>query len=415
MAGRSLDWSALLTFAAKLWVHPLVARWILEPSGSIGAFAPSEARKAFGLSTLAARARWTEYEQGLAAVLRSWSAAGVEPVFLKGAAHGLTLYPFGTRFLNDLDVWVEPTRFEEAARVLVAEGFQRWSVEGGNAEDNRRRLNGWTFSREGVGGVRRLVVDLHYRLHPEGSPFALDAASCASEGGGLSFGGIPVRAFRPEDAVVHHATQMATDFTVKLQTVADLAALLGPRVVDAPHAAASTPWNQAFDFERLERRALEARAAGPVALALRWAEAIGCEVPLATIARLERAAPGSSVATAVLLDLRALHPGFRLTGPASLALSAWYRPPGRARWSALRAVPSVVARRQRRGGHSTSVRALRIVRSIPLAAFAVSAAHASALSARFSARGPVLLNRLLWWRARAPSGEPDPPVARIDG
>jgi hypothetical protein len=378
VARPSFDWVELLERSSSLWVHPLVARAALDPGGPLLPLVPSDIRRALAVAPLVARARWRQYEEGLESVLRACEVEGIALVLLKGAALGLTHYPPGTRILNDFDVWVSPDRFEDATRVLVDRGFRRVVVMGGTADENRRTMTGWTFVREGENVGASLAVDLHYRLQPSHASFTLDAGAAAERGEQGRYAGVPVRLFRPEDGVVHLATQIGNDFVVKLQTIADLHALLGGDL----------------DFAALERAAHEATAAGPVALALRWARASGRGVPEGLVERLERSASGCGVATGVLFDLRAVDPSFALSTVSLLTLRGWYAPRGRARFRVLASVPATIAEQLRRAGAGRLRRYWLSARSVLLmgATWVLARAHATDGRGRFSA------NRWLWRR-----------------
>jgi hypothetical protein len=376
MAGRAdFDWARLAGLAWRLWIHPLVARSLLDSRGPFAKIVPMDVRTFLAPAALVARSRWSSYRDAVAPLLRAWDARGVKPAILKGAALGLTTYPTGARLLNDLDLWVPSEAFDEAAADLAAAGFTRRSPGHGSAEEDRREHVGWSFARD-AGGVGELRVDLHYRLHPGHSPFHLDPRVCAERGWTVSLDGVPVRVFRPEDAVVHLGIQMAGDVYVKVQTVADL------------HAILSRP---GVDFAALERCALDAGAGGPAALALRWARAAGAPIPDGLEERLEGSSPAYRWATAILTDARTVDPERSMRAAATLSLEALYAPTGSERRRLLRRIPLVVAERQKRAGVNLLSRGWRSVRAIPLTALMLGLAGTSAFAAR---RWPALSQRL---------------------
>ncbi len=382
MGCHALDWSALFDLAVTLWVHPLLAH-VLE-SGELRGLVPNSLHDRLELARLAARARWHAYVRELTPVLTAYQQRSVPVVVLKGAAMMERDYPAGSRMANDVDLWVPPDCLRDAARVLEHAGFTRYAVDGGSAEENRRRYSGWVYTKPRGEVGDWLVVDLHERLHAAAAPFFQDAAACARRATQTTIGGMPLPAFQREDVLVHLACELGIDRTITLQRLADFTTLIG---------AGDCDWDAVAD------RAREARAAGAAALALAWARAAGAPVPIGFISRLSRACPGSRVAMAPMLDLRRLIPGFRLSTVSELALGAWLAQPGLQRGRVLLSVPLIIARWQRLGGASALVASAVAVRAVPLMFATCVLARASALAQRWRrARWVDRINGWLWFR-----------------
>jgi hypothetical protein len=382
------DWEVALDRARRLWVHPLLSRSVLSPSSPLSSLPPPPVAEALHLSAFAARIRWASSLRAMEPVVQRWDEAGIQVTLLKGAALQATLFPSGTRMLNDIDLWVPPERMSEAASSLLAEGFTRSPIDLALGEAQQLRLSAWTFHKQQEGAPAPVTVDLHGRLFDESFPFRLDGAACGAAGSEVPFAGSRARVFNREDAVVLAACHVMKEMVVKLQTVADLAALVGPG-----------PDGRGADLDAVSARALEAGAAGPTSLALRWARVAGARVPEGRIRDLEAACPGARRATAVFLDARAVVPGFRVRAVAKHALRVGYRPStGREDTSALAAtVSGIQGNRPPLGSGKWWSEAALWLKSAPLTAACLGIAGTSAaLSKRGACGWAGRVNHLLW-------------------
>lgn len=378
-SASTFDWMRVVECATRLWVHPLVAGNALGPP--IAATLPDAARRAWLLAQLAGRVRWSAYQRLLAPVVDQWADDGIEVTLLKGAGLAATLYPEGSRLVNDLDLRVPTERLDEASTALERHGLVRDDPPG---EDP----NGRTFVVPGPADRTPLVVDLHGDLESAASPFELTAGRWAQRGIAADFAGTPVRVFRREDQFVHLASQLARDVVIKLHRVTDLVALV-------ESGAAALEW------PRLRASAIEAKACGAVALGLRWAAAAGATIPHDWIAEMEALHPDSRASNDILLDARALLPRFRLRAAAHPILGGGYASPDDRR-SMIAAFPGKVWRRQRASGVPL-VRAVWKSVESPLAlAASVAAIRLAARLRELDAPAPVDGIRDLLWVERGP-------------
>lgn len=375
------DWDRWFDLACRLWLHPTLALVALDRHNALGGVVPDDVRSRLELAVFAARARWRSYVHLLGPVLWAWKDEEIPVLALKGAALQATVFPVGSRLLNDVDLFVPPERIEDAHRVLVAAGFRRHHPEGGILGEPA-----WTYLRSEEGGLAALTVDLHRRLVPGRAAGPLDGTDCAAAGADAMFGDVPIRVPSPEDSVVLAGVHIAKDMAVKALAPADLAAVY--------RGGGGYP---GVDPERLVARAGEAGAEGATGLALRWARAAGAAVPDGLIARLEGAARGSLAANAVLFDARALVSTHRLRTVARFGLKGAFAGRSTWGWSAHRDVVRDVFVGSRDVGRSRFVAALEALRGVALVAPAAAAAAASARRLRAGDfEGAARMNDVLW-------------------
>jgi hypothetical protein len=186
-------------------------------------------------------------------ILTRLSSAGVPTVLLKGAALRLTAYrdPAEREFV-DIDVLVPKDALKTAMSTLEAGGY---AIDSPERSDLYIAHHHHLLLRHPNG----TVVELHWALEPEASPFALDAAAFVADARTFATpGGISVAVPRPEHMVLHLSHQNLENGFIHLR-----------RLVDVDRVVANSA---DFDWEFLQREAQRMKVHHIVALTLRLAE-----------------------------------------------------------------------------------------------------------------------------------------------
>ncbi|MDB4929122.1 MAG: hypothetical protein JWM10_1606 [Myxococcaceae bacterium] len=187
---------------------------------------------------------------------------GAELLFLKAAWSDAVLYGGrGERVGSDLDVLVNPGRFEAFAAALEQRGFRRYepathraTIEWGSKE--------WTYGHPGAW----MPVDLHREL-AEPPWFDLDAAAVFARARAWSADGESIRSLGPEDQLLYAALHYANHlYEIDARHADDVVRVLRRESLDWP-----------LVFAEAERGGLRLA----VQLLLEHLRARGCEVPTA--------------------------------------------------------------------------------------------------------------------------------------
>lgn len=377
------QWREIHALAVETWVHPMLAAR-LEANPAVLAQVPADIRRLLPLDRLAARARRRGYERALSPVMADWNDAGIEPLLLKGAALEATHYGDGMRILNDVDVLVDAADFETAARILERHGFVRHPLHGESADENRQRYSGWVFTKRRSERGDLFIVDLHYRLQPRDSPYALDARAFTERSAPITFAGGCARVPSPEHSVLHYAVQIANDLKLTTQRLADVATLLR-----------GANEGRAFDWTMLCHAADDAGARGALVLLLSWGAGTGSVAgEVAGQVRID-CRPVARAAITALLDARFLSSRFTLHAAASHFFAGRLADTA----AAARSMPVRVWGASRLAGTSWARSAWLALRSAPIGAALFAA---SAVASRVEPGSPAdqIARAALWRRTR---------------
>src|SRR3954468_6839162 len=189
------SWDKAWALAAGHWVHGLLA-FSLENHPDLLARMPRELRPVMGLSRLAAKRREAMYAEAAGPALAELARAGVRVSLMKGAAM-LSLFPPGTRLLNDLDVLIDASDLGRVAAAIEACGFRRvppaWKVAAPERE-HRNHAPEHEASFVKRSNQAMLSVDVHWLMYGPDQPFPLDTASLLSRARPAQFASAPVLA-----------------------------------------------------------------------------------------------------------------------------------------------------------------------------------------------------------------------------
>jgi hypothetical protein len=216
---------------------------------------------------------------------------GTPVVYLKAAWADPVLYGGrGERTGCDIDILVQPERFEAFGAELTALGFQRYDHEGAAAYERYFGHKEWMF--EPPAGA--LTVDLHRGL-TEPIWFELSAAELLARAVAWDSVDGPILSLCPEDQILYAAAHYANHFY-----------LLDDRHAEDCHRLLA---RQAVDWSACETHARRARLSLPLALLIETLRARGDQIPTlrlerAPSLRLRRQLVGRWISTTPRLGLR---------------------------------------------------------------------------------------------------------------
>ncbi len=248
--------------------------------------------------------RSDELSDAAAAACDALRAAGVDALWLKGAALAMqSAEEFAVRSMGDLDVLVAPEHHRVARRALMAAG---WADGVPDQSYDTHHHDAPLFWRAGI------RLELHDGLFPPGHPFGDETASTwIARGVTLMWGSRPVQVLPPEWHVVHAAVHWSWNHEGEIGTWQYLHDL---QRLTVPWGSAGQQWLRVAEAAEL----INARQ--PVGWALWVGSRVGsAAVDETVIARL-RGATGLLTAIAEReWVLRAFH------SPAASPSVAWSR------------------------------------------------------------------------------------------
>jgi hypothetical protein len=153
----------------------------------------------------------------LAPVLAGLSQAGIPVIVLKGAYLASAVYDnMALRPMRDVDLLLYREDMLGADPILVKAGLQRKELKASPT----RGLNEFHY-REPSGQLR---IETHWELYAPDYPFCFDLDALWRDAIPVTVAGAEVKAFAPEDQLIHLASHAATHrFEFGLRTLVDLA------------------------------------------------------------------------------------------------------------------------------------------------------------------------------------------------
>jgi hypothetical protein len=251
LTGR-LDWGAVADIAFQHRVAPLLYRSLQSLELPRASEAAMRRLKQAYIANGAHNAALFRLLRG---VLDAFAAAGIPVMVLKGAMLANTVYPErALRPMNDIDLLVREETLDQADAVLRRNGFE---AEPGrrSREALKEAFHHWRF-RSRSPGLVEIPVELHWRLDPPSWPWEADLVAMWQRAAPLSIAGAPALVLAPEDLLLSLCLHICRHrFRGGLISLCDIAA------VTAFH-------RRRIDWEQMERRATEWRAASHVAVVL---------------------------------------------------------------------------------------------------------------------------------------------------
>jgi hypothetical protein len=309
-----LDWDALAGQAIAAGLGPLLHRGLERAGVTVPPAPRRRLLAAYALNAVRNDAVQAEVVR-VSAVLE---AAGIPAVPLKGAALLATLYPDpALRVLSDLDLLVGGPVARDAARVLLAAGYEH--VDAGLLLDRSQRfLHHVTLHRESR--PFSFALELHHRL-VTGFAWDLDSAALVARAAPAPYGGGTVRLLDAIDEATYLAAHAAIHLAEPhLKWLVDLAALAArPLDWDALIARARAFRARRGVYEGLRRAATLTGAAVPPRVLAALAPPAPVRLAFARLCPLEvafgAALPGKWVRHLVMLLLQ--------EGPVDRVVHAW--------------------------------------------------------------------------------------------
>ena len=256
----------------------------LENDASFKSRVPSEFQGSLRAVRTAAAMRRALYHHAIDPIMKLLAAENIRLVLMKGAAITETIYPPGTRLLNDFDILINKHDYLRVVGAFAACGFAKVFRAGRSEAQELESYHQMALTKT-LGG-EQLTIDLHWLMYPAERTFCqIDTPSLISRARQVQVESTPWFVLSTEDVLVHYSSQIVNDsLRVDYQRMADIYAV-----------AKSLPsWDSTVDI------AVRARAAGATHVALSLAAMLGASVPAWVFNRLERACAGCNISSTYL-------------------------------------------------------------------------------------------------------------------
>ena len=280
----NLSWDDTFALAAAHRVHPILA-YNLERDPSLKSRVPGEFHRVLRGFRAVAVMRRELYSRTLAPIVEILAAQEIRLVLLKGAALIETVYPHGTRLLNDFDILIQRCNYERVTTAFVEAGFSKRFREGTTEVSELENYHQIGLTRRV--GETMLSVDLHWLLYPTDRAFCqIDTPTLMSRSRRIRFGATSTFVLSAEDMFVHCASQLVNDeLSVSYQRMGDIYAM----------AKSSLSWESTVEI------ASRAGAAGATHFALSVSSMLGANVPSWAFRELRRACVGCHLSSEYLV------------------------------------------------------------------------------------------------------------------
>ncbi len=217
-----LEWQDFVALLARHRVMPLV--WpVLKPhAGTM----PADVQRQLAQKA-ASNAQQALFQAGeLASLSAKLTGHGIRSIALKGPALSLQAYGnLASRDAGDVDLWIDPARYDHAVRLILAEGYRHAGPDGEpdtvlNAA-YRRHFPSFEFRHATTGSL----LDLHWRCAPNRHLFAVPFDDPWARRVTLSIGGAEVATLPGQDQILFLCTHGARNAWYRLKWLCDVAVL----------------------------------------------------------------------------------------------------------------------------------------------------------------------------------------------
>ena len=201
------SWMALLRLAGQTWLIGAL-QWRLRALGLTEA-APPEILDYIGAAAQLARARAQDQVRQALEIARVLNSAGLEPVFLKGAAAQLTgLYPDpGARLSGDIDLLVAPSQLALATATLAAHGYAEASGKVTEGDSGQGKHAPRLFRAD-----QRFGVEIHRAIISGRQAGTLTALEILASAEAIECDGVCCRAPRVDHRIMHCIIHLMGDY-----------------------------------------------------------------------------------------------------------------------------------------------------------------------------------------------------------
>ena len=181
------------------WHGLLISVWPALEEHDLREAVPGDALAAFAEIHAQSGRRRNEAAEQIARASRALNEAGIEPLWLKGAALIISDSPWATRrFMSDVDVWIAPERIDEANAVLEGIGYRHDPRYPGPRPHHLRPL---FHERE------PFAVEIHHALAPTAVMDILALDRVRARALHVEWRGARMAIPHPLDQAVHLASQ----------------------------------------------------------------------------------------------------------------------------------------------------------------------------------------------------------------
>lgn len=252
-----IEWKGFAALLKRHRVVPLV--WpVLKPRP--GAM-PADVQRQLAQEA-ASNAQQALFQAGELSILRAQlERHGIRSIALKGPALSLQAYGnLASRDAGDVDLWVDPSRYDHAVRVVLEGGYQHANPGGAQnrvlTASYRQHFHSFEFRHATTGSL----LDLHWRCAPNRHLFPVTFDDLWARRVKLSIGGSEVATLPGQDLILFLCTHGARNAWYRLKWLCDVAVLVTESTED--------------DRQRLVKRALQLGLERVLAQALLLSERI---------------------------------------------------------------------------------------------------------------------------------------------
>jgi Uncharacterised nucleotidyltransferase len=279
LAAIDYPWRSTLALAIAHRVHPMLAH-NLENDGALKSYVPDEFQRSLRVCRSEAALRRALYHHAIAPIIELLARENIRVVLMKGAAIAETLYPPGSRLLNDVDILVDRRDYVHVTAAFTAHRFVKIFRPGRTEAAELESYHQISLVKSV--GNSDLIIDLHWLMYPPERAFCqIDTSSLMDRAQKIQLGATSSFVLSPEDTLVHYSSQLVNDsLRVDYQRMADI------------YAIAKSP----LTWESTVEIAAGARAAGATHLALSIASMLGAPVPGWVFQQLQKQCMGCHVA-----------------------------------------------------------------------------------------------------------------------
>jgi hypothetical protein len=273
----AVDWDLVVGLTIQQGLLPLVCAG-LDPTHA----PPPAVRTALRAKSLAASVRHEQQvEPLLRSVLGALTAAGLEPIVLKGGALAFLAYPQAVyRTLRDIDLLLPGDQLERTDQVLRGLGF--WTDPSIPEPTHHLR----PYQLDGV----PLTVEVHHKLIQDPHPFSIDLPALRARAQIRTLAGVEGLVLAPPDALLHACLHLASSGRYRyfqLRALVDALAI---------SARSDDPLDWRLFLEIVRRAGAAGAVYWPLCLSRLW---LGAPVPEEVLAELAPPKPIRKLVAAI--------------------------------------------------------------------------------------------------------------------
>ncbi|UCF04769.1 MAG: nucleotidyltransferase family protein [bacterium] len=220
LLGNGFDWHYYKVLAG--YHQYLAATYRFLRGVGVWEILPEGERAALEGEYLLAQARFIKKEAELLEVLGALDACGIEPIVFKGIPQAVLMYGDpGIRVSKDIDILVDPSRVEEARKVLMENGYTIYSGLR-SIQDYRDYHFHFIFTR---GERMDSVVELHWSLLDPKKHLGMDREALERKAISVPVGGRNVKTLAVPHTMWYLCIHLSYKLFFDLRNLAELSRL----------------------------------------------------------------------------------------------------------------------------------------------------------------------------------------------